>query len=186
MEGAGALEGEGIRPATATASAASPPRFTCSGERRARGTAGRPRVESRQATSPRSSSSSRSRSSPSPTATAATGEAGAGHGGRRVRAAEDATPGPGGGPAREVGRRREEGATTARPAWRGRREPPPLVSSRPRLVLISAARERNGRQLLLPLCVVGDDDFCRGMHLLFMRGKPSLPLQHAPPLLESV
>ena len=47
MEGAGALEGEGIRPATATASAASPPRFTCSGERRARGTAGRPHVESR-------------------------------------------------------------------------------------------------------------------------------------------
>ena len=87
---------------------------------------------------------------------------------------------------REVGRRREEGAATARPAWRGRREPPPLASSRPRLVLVSAARERNGRQLLLPLCVVGDDDFCRGMHLLFMRGKPSLPLQNAPPLLESV
>jgi len=132
-----------------------------------------------------------------PRARPAWGEAGAGHGrpaclggggrpGPEEEAAEDATPGPGGGPAREVGRRREEGATTARPAWRGRREPPPLVSSRPRLVLVSAARERNGRQLLLPLCVVGDDDFCRGMHLLFMRGKPSLPLQHAPPLLESV
>ena len=159
MEGAGALEGEGIRPATATASAASPPRFTCSGERRARGTAGRPRVDSRQATSPRSSSSSRSHSSPSPTA--ATGEAGVGRGRRGARPAgvsgrrrTPRTRGGGGGGChsgpwrragegggaeegggshhRSAGVAREEGAAAAR-----------LVSSSPRPHLGRAREERS-------------------------------------------
>ena len=49
-----------------------------------------------------------------------------------IAAADPDTAHPDGGPAREVGRRREEGAATARPAWRGRREPPPLALSRPR------------------------------------------------------